>query len=274
MLSAALAAPWPGSPFAAILGLLGFAALGSLLAAAGTRLAAAIDGRETYRGRSFWTGRSICPACGTVLKASDLVPVLSWIWLRARCRTCGAPIAADYAAIELGSILAFAAALATQPTALRVLAVGLLGAVLACLAVVDLRHQLLPDWLTLPLLPLGLSVDWASGPGPWPTPLDGALGALLGGGLIAAVRAVHRRLRGIEGIGLGDVKLMAVAGAWAGWQGIGSVLLIAALGTLAGAALLRLVRDGTGLGARIPFGPGLAAGCFATVLFGPLSLAV
>jgi leader peptidase (prepilin peptidase)/N-methyltransferase len=272
MLSAWLEAPWPGSPFAAVLGLLAFAALGSLLAAAGTRLAAAIDGRETYRGRSFWTGRSICPACGTVLKAPDLVPVLSWIWLRARCRRCGAPIAADYAAIELGSILAFASALATQPTQLRVLAVGFLGAVLVALAVVDLRHQLLPDWLTLPLLPLGLGVDWASGPGPWPTPLDGVIGAVLGGALIAAVRAIHRRLRGLEGIGLGDVKLMAVAGAWVGWQGIGSVLLIAALGTLTWVSLAKLIGEGTGLGARIPFGPGLAAGCLATVLFGPLSL--
>jgi leader peptidase (prepilin peptidase)/N-methyltransferase len=264
-------APWPQGGLPLIVGILCFAALGSLLGAAAARLAASIEEKPIYRGRSFWTGRSICPACGTPLSARDLVPVVSWIVLQGRCRLCRAPIAADYALIEAGSMLAFLASLATQPTALRVLAVGILGAALAGLAVVDLRHQLLPDALSLPLIPLGLAVGWAGAVWPFASGFDGVLGACFGAGLLWLVRAVHRRARGIEGIGLGDVKLMAVAGAWTGWQGLGTVLLVAALGTLAAVALMRFAGRPTGARARIPFGPGLAAGCFATVLFGPLS---
>ncbi len=263
--------PWPGGLIGIVFGIAVSAALGSLLAAAAQRLAAGIAGEATYRGRSFWLGRSICPACGAEIAAKDLVPILSWFMLRARCRACRSPIAADYALTEAGAVGAFIAALATQPTIGRILAIGILGAVLAALTVVDLRRQLLPDALTLPLVPLGVLAAWASGPGPWPTPIESAIGAALGAFLLWLVRALHMRLRGIEGIGLGDVKLMAVAGAWVGWQGLGSVLLVAALGTLAALGLQGLRGRRVGRLERIPFGPGLAAGCFAIVLFGPLA---
>ncbi|MBI1776078.1 MAG: prepilin peptidase [Proteobacteria bacterium] len=264
--------PWPGGALGILPGIAVFAAVGSLLAAASVRLAAGLTGETTYRGRSFWFGRSICPACGVEIAARDLVPVISWAILRGRCRACGTAIARDYALSEIGAVLAFLAAFATQPSAGRVVAVALLGAVLAALTIVDLRHQLLPDPLVLPLLPLGLAVAALAGPDGWPKPIDGLAGAALGGGLLWVVRAVYRRFRGIEALGLGDVKLMAVAGAWVGWQGLSSVLLVAALGTLLAIGLVRLAGRRVGGRERIPFGPGLALGCLATVLLGPLPL--
>ena len=265
-----LTQPWPGGAVGIAFGLAVFAAIGSLLGAAAARLAAAIEGRTTYRGRSFWSGRSICPSCGNTIAASDLVPVLSWLRLHGRCRLCRASIPADYALIEAGAMLAFLIALASQPMAGRVLAVGLLGAVLTALTMVDLRHQLLPDALTLPLIPLGLAAAALDGPGSWAMPVDCLIGGAFGAGLIGIVRWLHLKLRGIEGIGLGDVKLMAVAGAWVGWQGIGTVLLLAAFGTLAAVALARVLGRSIEITQRIPFGPGLAAGCFVTVIAGPV----
>jgi leader peptidase (prepilin peptidase)/N-methyltransferase len=255
-----LGAPWPGGLPGGALAVLVGAAFGSFIAAAAARLIAGIEERPTYRGRSFWLGRSICPACGATIAAADLVPIVSYLRLGGRCRFCRVPIGLDYTLIEAGSILAFLAALASEPTAAGVAAIGVLGAVLAALAVVDARHQLLPDWLSLPLLPLGLAVAAVAGPGWAATPVDAGLGAGLGAGLVWLVRALHMRLRGIEGVGLGDVKLMAVAGTWVGWQGLGSVLLLAAMGTLAAVAVLRLAGRATARSQPIPFGPGIAAG--------------
>src|SRR5258708_5396346 len=163
--------PWPGGLIGIVFGIAVSAALGSLLAAAAQRLAAGIAGEATYRGRSFWLGRSICPACGAEIAAKDLVPILSWFMLRARCRACRSPIAADYALTEAGAVGAFIAALATQPTIGRILAIGILGAVLAALTVVDLRRPLLPDALPPPLCPPPAPPPLAPRPRPPPPPL-------------------------------------------------------------------------------------------------------
>jgi leader peptidase (prepilin peptidase)/N-methyltransferase len=254
------------SPWVVAAGVAVFATFGSFLAALAARQVAGILGEPTYAGRSFLWGRSICPACGTGLGAADLWPVVSWLIRRGRCRACGAPISADYLVIEAGSILAFLVAWSAGSAGLSLLALAVLGAVLVALAVVDLRHQLLPDAMVLPLLPLGLAVAW-SAQGTDGIVLHGA-GALLGGGLLWSVRALHRRIRGIEGLGFGDVKLMAVGGVWAGPGGIAPILLLAALGTLAFVGVGAVLGRHTGAAQRIPFGPGLAAAIYLWVLGG------
>jgi leader peptidase (prepilin peptidase) / N-methyltransferase len=255
-------APFPCDPLALAAGAAGFAAVGSFLGAAQARLGAALDGEATYAGRSFWRGRSICPGCGATLAARDLVPVLSWLASGRRCRRCGASIPADYAVVEAGAILAFLVAAWLGGPWPTVLGRALLGAVLVALVVVDLRRQLLPDALVLPLLPLGLLEAWLTGG----DLVAAGAGAAFGGGLLWLVRVVHRRLRGREGLGLGDVKLMAAGGAWIGPAGIGPALLIAALATLAAVGIAHLLGRGPALAARIPFGPGLAAGILVAAL--------
>jgi len=254
--------PFPVDPVLVAGSAAGFAAIGSFLGAAQARLGAAIDGESTYADTSFWSGRSICPACRTALTARDLVPVVSWLALGRRCRHCGASVPVDYAAIEAGSVAAFLFAFWIGGPWPVVLAHALLGAILIALVVVDLRRQLLPDALVWPLLPLGLFQAWLVGDVP-----AAIAGAVFGGGLLWLIRVVHSRLRGREGLGLGDVKLMAAGGAWVGAAGIGPVLLVAALATLAAVGVAYLSGRGPGLASRIPFGPGLAFGLFAVTLF-------
>ncbi len=254
--------PFPSDPVLIAAGIAGFAAVGSFLGAAQARLGAALDDESTYCETSFWTGRSICPACRRTLGARDLVPVLSWLALGGRCRHCGASVPADYAVIEAGSIATFLLAVGVGGPWPLVLGHALLGAILVALVVVDLRRRLLPDGLVLPLLPLGLLLAWLVGDVP-----DAAAGAAFGGGLLWLVRFLHGRLRGREGLGLGDVKLMAAGGAWIGPAGVGPALLVGALATLAAVGIAQLIGRGPGLAGRIPFGPGLALGIFAVALF-------
>lgn len=211
-------------------------------------------------------GRSACPRCGERLGIRDLVPLASWLGLRGRCRHCGRPISAFYPAIELAAfgLAVWSVMLASGWV---VWASCLLGWTLLALAVIDARHYLLPDFLTLPLVLAGLLVNAALDPvGLVPAAIGAAAGFLV----ILAVRQAYWRWRGREGIGLGDAKLLAAAGAWVGWQGLPSVVLIGASLGLA-LALLRFVRRGSiSLVDRVPFGSLLCAGLWIVWLYGPL----
>ncbi len=217
-------------------------------------------------GRSVLRGRSACPRCGVGLGVLDLVPILSWCFARGRCRHCGAGISWRYPAIEVAALATAAWSLAVLP---GWLAWGgcALGWSLIALAAIDARHLLLPDALTLPLVPAGLAVAWAVDPAKLP---GHALGAAAGFLALAAVGLAYRRLRGREGIGLGDAKLFAAAGAWVSWQGLPSILLLAAAGALAwhlAAARLSGRRPG---GHELPFGPYIAAALWLVWLYGPI----
>lgn len=228
------------------------------------------------RGKSALTGRSACPSCGATLGAADLIPVLGYMWLGGRCGRCKAPISRDYPLTELAALIAAVWAVVVLP-GWQGWAGAALGWFLIALAAIDARHFLLPDGLTLSLvaLGLGLSALGVLAPGlAWPvTPLDAAIGALLGFASLAAIGMVYLGLRGRAGLGLGDAKLLAAAGAWAGWQGLPGVVLIAALSALALAL-------GRGIWTRraprpsdsVPFGPYLALGTWLVVLYGPLTL--
>lgn len=160
-------------------------------------------------------------------------------------------------------LLLFAALWGEAPGEIALLA-GL-GPVLLALLLYDYRYLILPDSLVGLVLALGLAGSLRTG-APVDLP-DISLGVVCGGGALWAVRALHARLRGMTGLGLGDVKLFAAAGAWVGWQGLADLLLIACLATL-GAAMLARWR-GTGpvwRRARLPFGPGLAVALYVLVL--------
>lgn len=220
---------------------------------------------EDWRG--LWRGRSACPRCGAALASADLVPVVSYLALRGRCRRCGGRIAPYYPLVEAGAGLAGAVAFLWLPPVQAVLA-AVLGWWLLALALVDLRRLLLPDAMTLPLAGLGLGLAAGAELLGWPlrapAPADAAAGALLGGGGLWLVGRAYAALRRRQGLGFGDAKLAGAAGAWLGWQPLPALLLLAALGTLAAAAVARVpMRADTAL----PLGPGLAAAFFALYLW-------
>ncbi len=220
------------------------------------------------RGGSLLRPPSHCPACGATVRWFDNVPVLSFLLLAGRCRACRAPISPRYPAVELlGGFAAVAALLRFGLTVAGVEAMLLL-MLLVALAFIDLEHHLLPDLLTLPGIALGLAGSLAGGLVP---ALDAAIGAAVGAAVPYAVIVVYRWLRGVEGMGLGDTKLLAMIGAFLGWRG---ALLTLGLAATAGAAVgIALIAAGRGRrDTELPFGTFLA-GAAAVVLFaGPALL--
>ncbi len=215
------------------------------------------------RGEDVTRAPSACRACGTRLGWRDLVPLVSFALLRGRCRQCGAAIPAWHLYLEIAATGAgVIAVLLGQGPAAMLLIAGVLWLLLA-LAVADLIWLRLPDVLTAALLGLALLWVWQSGG----DVVQALLGAALGAGSFWAIRVVYRALRGREGLGLGDVKLMAGLGALVGPLGLPQMVLLAALLALAAAALqagpLRATRP-------LPFG---AALCASAALWWLLALA-
>ena len=220
------------------------------------------------KGETVVFDRSRCAACGRTLGPRDLVPILSWLVTRGRCRHCGAAVSRFYPAVELAALGIAVWVLAVLPGWLAWAGAGL-GWVLLTLAVIDARHTLLPDVLTLPLIPAGLLVAWAVAP---PQVVDHAIGAVAGFAVFAAIAWAYRRVRGREGLGLGDAKLLAAGGAWAGWMGLASIVVWASVLALIAALVSGGIRGTLSAKMPIPFGPFLALGIWLTWLYGPLRI--
>lgn len=197
---------------------------------------------------------SRCPSCQAAIRPWHNIPVLSWLWLRGRCAACRAPISVQYPLVEaVSGLLSLACALkfGWSPAlgAALLLSWGLLA-----LTVIDLRTQLLPDTITLPLLWLGLLL---SIPGVFVNPAASILGAVAGYLSLWTVYHLFRLITGKEGMGYGDFKLLAALGAWFGWQALPMlVLLSSAVGAVVGLALILL--RGHDRNVPVPFGPYLA----------------
>ncbi len=208
--------------------------------------------------RPIALGRSVCAACEHALGPADLVPLLSFTARRGRCRHCRAPIPRFHLWIELAAIaVSLSAALAVPQDTQSLWAGCLLGWTLLALAWIDAETWCLPDVLTLPLILAGLlATAWLDRD----DLTDHALAAALGYSAFRLLNAGYRRLRGRDGLGEGDAKLLAASGAWVGSAALPFAVLAAALGGLAWAGILHL--RGTRLtgGLKLPFGPFLALG--------------
>lgn len=222
----------------------------------------------------LWT-RSICDACGHTLGPADLVPLASWAAFWGRCRYCRSRIGLFYPAMELAAV-AVAAWSAWLTTGWLLWVTCAFGWALLALAAIDWREFRLPDFLTLPLIAAGLAVQYALAPasplsvGP-DSLLAGVIGAVAGGLFMLAVRWAYAALRHREGIGLGDAKLFAAIGAWVGWLGLPSVLLVAALAGLAAALVRYGGKEKLRADDRVPFGTFLCLGTWIVWLYGPLA---
>jgi leader peptidase (prepilin peptidase)/N-methyltransferase len=219
--------------------------------------------RRLPAGEPIAWSRSRCDSCRAALTARDLVPLLSWLMARGRCRFCAAPIGWFYPAVELAA-LAVAVVAAVRDAGAAAWLDCVLGWWLLALGWIDARHWLLPDMLTLPLILAGLGVGLAIEPASAPAhAVAAAIGYLGFRGLAYA----YRRLRGRDGLGAGDAKLLAAGGAWLGVGALPPVILIAALGGLLTALALRLAGVRLGAASAMPFGPFLALAIWLVWLF-------
>jgi leader peptidase (prepilin peptidase) / N-methyltransferase len=218
-------------------------------------------------GRPLAAGRSRCAACGTALTARDLVPLASWLAARGRCRHCGAWIGWFYPAVELAALAVGVVSLAVD-RGIDAWIDALFGWWLLALGWVDWRRFVLPDTLTLPLIALGLAAAW------WRAPdelADRAAGAVCGYAGLWAVAWAYRRWRRREGLGLGDAKLLAAAGAWVGASDLPSVLAGGAVAALIAAGGMMLAGQRLDRHSALPLGPFLAAAAWLVWIFGPVA---
>lgn len=208
--------------------------------------------------------RSRCPHCGHQLTARDNIPILSYLLLRGRCRACGSPISPRYPLVELlTAVLTVVTALHFGATWQGLFAVLLTWALIA-LSFIDFDQQLLPDSITLPLLWLGLLLSLF---GIYTDSHASIIGAAAGYLSLWSVYHLFRLLTGKEGMGYGDFKLLALFGAWLGWQSLPLIILLSsAVGAVFGISLI-LFR-GRDRNIPIPFGPYLAIAGWIALLWG------
>lgn len=207
---------------------------------------------------------SACPHCGHEIHAWENIPVISYLALRGKCSACKAPISARYPLVELATALlsgfvAWHFGFTWQAGAMLLLTWGLLA-----MSLIDVDHQLLPDALVLPLLWLGLIVNYF---GLFASLGNALWGAVFGYLSLWSVYWLFKLLTGKEGMGYGDFKLLAMLGAWGGWQVLPLTILFSSLvGAVLGVILLRLRNAETST--PIPFGPYLAIAGWIALLWG------
>lgn len=213
--------------------------------------------------------RSHCPSCKKPLRARDLVPVLSYLWLKGCCGHCGVQVSKRYPLVELATAVLWAFCAAHWGVSFTAIAWAGFATVLLALALIDLDTMLLPDVLTLPLIWTGLML---ASLGQITISLqDSVWGAVVGYGCLWMVQAVFGLITGKQGMGAGDFKLLAALGAWLGWLALPGVVLMSSVLALIVALLMRL-RGQLASGQALPFGPALALAGMLAAAFEPLAL--
>jgi len=218
------------------------------------------------RGESVVFPGSHCPACGAPIRPYDNVPVLSWLVLRGRCRVCRAPIAVRYPVIELANGLLWVGAFLRAPGWGDFASGAFLCSACLALLVIDAEFRILPDRITLTGIAAGIALSVFSRER---TPLSSIAGAALGAGGLYLLAWTWEKLRKVEAMGMGDVKMLGMIGALLGPSGVViTVLLASVAGSLVGLVLV-LAKRGS-LQTALPFGVFLALGAIATLFFGPV----
>ena len=218
--------------------------------------------RIPRRESIVWPG-SKCTTCQRSLLWFENIPVFSWLALRGRCRTCGISISGMYPAVEIATGIVFAGGhlvYGMQP--LLFVRIAFACAMIVLFAV-DFRHRILPDVVTLPGIVAGFAASLLLPPGP----VSSLTGILVGGGSLFLINEAYYRIRGHEGLGMGDVKMLAMIGAFLGWK---LMVVTLFLGSFAGSLLGLLLitfRKGS-MQSALPFGTFLALGALAASVVG------
>jgi leader peptidase (prepilin peptidase)/N-methyltransferase len=211
-------------------------------------------------GQSIVTPPSRCRNCGYLLQWYDNIPVLSWLFLNGRCRKCGVGVSIQYPVVELVTGALFILVIWMTPPGPLLATRLILVCILIALFGIDLEHQILPNVITLPGIAIGVLLSLIAPPG-WKAAL---LGVLLGGGVLYAIAGAYYLWRREEGMGMGDVKMLAMIGAFLGWKAVLVTLVLSSVaGAIIGLALMAAQR-GT-MKFALPFGTFLAIGAMVAM---------
>lgn len=216
------------------------------------------------RGLSIVRPGSCCPRCGARIRFYDNLPLVSFLVLRGRCRACGGAISLQYPAVEAVTALLSLLIFSRTGWSFQYVAYLLFASALILISTIDLSWQIIPDIISIPGIFAGLlyTLLWRD-----PPFAEALIGALAGGGGLFVVAFLYERLRGQMGLGGGDIKLLAMIGAWLGWRALPWVVLVGSLtGAVAGTLFLLISKKD--LKTRIPFGPFLSLGAIFHLLFG------
>ena len=215
------------------------------------------------RRESLLWPASHCTTCGRTLAWYENVPIAGWLWLRGRCRSCGERISPVYPIVELVTAVIFVSGYLVYGWTPLLGARLLFACAMIVLFVIDLQHQILPNVVTLPGIVVGFILSLFLPPG-W---LSALVGTLVGAGILFAIMEVYARARGFEGLGMGDVKMLAMIGAFLGWPLMLLTLVLASFaGSLVGVGLLAAQRGG--MKTALPFGTFLAVGALVSAVAG------
>jgi leader peptidase (prepilin peptidase)/N-methyltransferase len=207
---------------------------------------------------------SSCPNCGKKIRFYDNIPLVSYLLLLGKCRHCRHLISWRYPAVEAIIGLLSLALFIRYGLSYQYVLFLLFTAALVTISFIDLDHQIIPDVLSLSGIIAGFAISLIPGDISW---LDSLIGVISGGGALFLVGFVYEKLTGKQGMGGGDVKLLAMIGAWMGWRALPFVLLISSLmGAIIGSVFL--LAAGKGYRVRIPFGPFLSLGALLYFFFG------
>ena len=214
--------------------------------------------------KSIVKPRSMCFNCGSSIAAYDNIPLISYLWLKGHCRHCQTKISLRYPMVEFLSGLIALGTYLKFGLNIEALIYYLFSTALVVVTFIDLDHRIIPDIITLPGIPICFLASFAL---PSIRYLDSLLGILVGGGSLFLVAWTYSMITKKEGMGGGDIKLLAMMGAIIGWKGVLFTIFVASLvGTLAGFAVILKSRKGLKL--AVPFGPFLSIGCMTYIFFG------
>jgi len=214
--------------------------------------------------KSIVSPGSMCPGCGNPIKFYDNIPVLSFILLRAKCRNCSAHIPLRYPAVEMLTGLFALSVFIKFGLSIEASVYFIFIATLLVITFIDIDHRIIPDLISLPGIVIFFIASLAV---PTVSVKDSLLGILAGGGILFIIAELYLRITGKEGMGGGDVKLLAMIGALIGWQGVlFTIFASSMIGTIIGIIVMMI--QGKNLKLAIPFGPFLSVGAVVYVFFG------
>lgn len=215
--------------------------------------------------QSIVTPGSKCPRCNTPIRFYDNIPIISYIFLKGKCRTCKESISVRYPLVELLTGLVAMATTIKFGISVESLIYFTFIAALIVTTFIDIDHKIIPDSISLPGIPIGVLSCLAIGSLQFK---DSLLGVLIGGGSLFLIAWGYHFFTGKEGMGGGDIKLLAMIGAFTGWKGVFFTIFVSSLtGTIIGVTLMLIARKS--LKFAVPFGPFLAIGAVLYVFFGP-----
>ena len=217
--------------------------------------------------KSVSRGRSYCPSCKKQIRWYDNIPIFSYVFLKAKCRDCSAKINVKYLLVELICALSFVWFFYLFGLSLTTLLFFILSIFFIIIFFIDLKHFIIPNDLTFPLMAIGLlkSFDPNLNQYLFPNFLNSLIGGVAGYIIIWMIIFIYKRLRNKEGMGLGDAKLLSAIGFWFGWMSIPFILFFSSFIALV-LAIPSLINKSKNLSSQIPFGPYLILGCVLYLL--------